>query len=255
MLYDRPGLKVSSKMLMLKTKPSVYWVTFVYIVAGSVIYNLLLRLVNFMPMLEVLAEKASKGELATPEELIAVWVNPAVPAWLLVAALTILYALLNVGFSFYGLKVRREEKTSFKDLLSGFEVFFKALAVLILQALIVGVLSIFLVVPGVIAYYRYSMAMYVLYDHPDWSPIQCLRESGRLMRGAKMSYFILQLSFIGWMLFNELMSSASSALFNVALPIVAIFLMPYQQITYAGFYHVLLVRDGQTPPGPASAPS
>lgn len=253
MFYDRPGLKASSKMLMLKTKPSVYWVTFVYIVAGSVVYNLLMRLMNVLPMLEVLSENAAKGVLPTPEELIAVWINPAVPAWLLAAALMILYALLNVGFAYYGLKVRREEKTSFKDLLSGFEVFFKALAVLILQALIVGVLSVFLVVPGVIAYYRYSMALYVLYDHPDWSPIQCLRESGRLMRGAKMSYFILQLSFIVWDLFNALMSSASSTLFNVALPIVSIFLMPYKQITYAGFYHVLLVRDGQTPPGPIAS--
>lgn len=57
-----------------------------------------------------------------------------------------------------------------------------------------------LIIPGVIASFRYAMADYILYNHPEMGVMEILRESKRLMHGRKGKLFGLQLSFIGWIL-------------------------------------------------------
>lgn len=67
----------------------------------------------------------------------------------------------------------------------------------ILRGLLVGVQMI-LIVPGVIAYYRYSMADYLMAEQPELGPVAALRLSARAMRGRKWALFCLQLSHVGW---------------------------------------------------------
>ena len=59
-----------------------------------------------------------------------------------------------------------------------------------------------LLFPGVIAYYRYSQAIYILVDDPTKSPMQCIRESKAMMAGHKGELFALDLSFLGWYLLS-----------------------------------------------------
>ncbi len=60
------------------------------------------------------------------------------------------------------------------------------------------------VVPGIIVSYMYAMAYYVKMDHPEMDYRQCLAESRRIMNGRKMDLFILDLSFIGWLILGVL---------------------------------------------------
>lgn len=76
----------------------------------------------------------------------------------------------------------------------------KALVMNLVRSLLVGLQMILLIVPGVIAFYRYSMADYLLMQNPDMGPLEALRESRRRMLGHKMALFNLQISFIGWVL-------------------------------------------------------
>ena len=66
--------------------------------------------------------------------------------------------------------------------------------------MLIGLWSLLLIVPGVIAAYRYSQALYILLDDPAKSPIQCLRESKGMMVGHKQELFMLDLSLLGWYL-------------------------------------------------------
>ena len=70
----------------------------------------------------------------------------------------------------------------------------------ILYNLFVAIGAFLLVVPGIIFSYSFSMAFYIINDHPEMSAIEALRESNRLMKGHKMEYFFLQMSFIGWII-------------------------------------------------------
>lgn len=58
--------------------------------------------------------------------------------------------------------------------------------------------SLLLVVPGIIACYRYSQVWNIKSDHPDWGASRCIAESARLMKGFKMQRFRLDVSFVMW---------------------------------------------------------
>lgn len=65
--------------------------------------------------------------------------------------------------------------------------------------LIVGMILIVIgFIVQIILGFAFSQAVYLLIDHPDYRVTGALRESFNLMKGRKMRYFLLQLSFIGW---------------------------------------------------------
>ena len=82
-----------------------------------------------------------------------------------------------------------------------------------------------LVVPGIIKALAYSLTPYILKDYPELSVNQAINLSVKMMKGHKMRYFLLTLSFIGWGLLGIL-----------TLGIGYIWLTPYMYTTTAAFY-------------------
>ena len=76
--------------------------------------------------------------------------------------------------------------------------------------------------------YAYSMAVYVSNDHPELSSMDAIRKSKELMRGHKWDLFVLDLSFIGWIL-----------LCLLTCGIGFFFLLPYIEAAHAEFYREL----------------
>jgi uncharacterized membrane protein len=93
-------------------------------------------------------------------------------------------------------------------------------------------LSFTLIVPGIIAAFRYSMAFYILKDHPEISPMEAIRRSKEMMVGQKWRYFVLNLSFIGWAL-----------LCILTLGIGFLWMHPYISVTNSHFYDELRNRS------------
>ena len=108
--------------------------------------------------------------------------------------------VLSYGYIAYQLRVVRGEASGFGNLLDGFAITGRAIALTLLIDALVMVASAALLVPGLILSYAYAMASYLQVDHPDWSPVRCMRESRLMMRGHKWELFVLQLSFLGWQL-------------------------------------------------------
>lgn len=181
--------------------------------------------------------KISGQNFMTMEDVLKFWddlyeqmlshFHPSAFALILAAALSLMNTMVNVGNMIYSLHVVREEKADYGNLLDGFAIFFRVIVLAILEAVIISALAMLFVIPGVIFAYRYRQAMYLLIDHPDRSPIECLRASGSLMKGHKWELFVLDLSFLGWMLVQWFLSP------------FAIWLRPYQSLTYANFYRTL----------------
>ena len=153
--------------------------------------------------------------------------HPSLYASVLAIALSLMNTMVNVGNMIYSLHVVREEKADYGNLLDGFAIFFRVIVLSILEVVIISALALLFIVPGVIFAYRYRQAMYLLIDHPDRSPIACLRASGALMKGHKWELFVLDLSFLGWILLQWLLSP------------FAIWVRPYQSLTYANYYRTL----------------
>lgn len=107
---------------------------------------------------------------------------------------------LELGITFFLLTFFRKRKADNTLLFEGFSHFGKAFVLLLLMSVKIMLWSFLLVVPGIIASFRYSQAFYVLADNPEMSASQCIKESCRIMTGNKGRYFYLQLTFIGWII-------------------------------------------------------
>lgn len=74
--------------------------------------------------------------------------------------------------------------------------------------ILVGVMCllgfIVLIVPGVILAIAVSMSFYILKDNPELEVIDVIERSIKMMKGHKMEYFCLGLSFIGWIILGIL---------------------------------------------------
>lgn len=122
----------------------------------------------------------------------------------------------------------RNEQLKFERLFDGFKNFKSALILQLLIFILTFLWSLLLIVPGIIAAYRYSMAFYILNDNPGMGANAALEESKKMMDGNKGKLFCLHLSFIGWVL-----------LCICTLGIGFLWLNPYVQISVAYFYQDL----------------
>lgn len=105
------------------------------------------------------------------------------------------------------------------------EGYFRNIWCYLLYFLLVMLWTILLIVPGIIMAMAYAMTPFILKEHPEYSVVKALEESRHMMSGHKWEYFVLQLSFIGWILLSIL-----------TLFIGLFWLEPYMLTTNAAFY-------------------
>lgn len=86
--------------------------------------------------------------------------------------------------------------------------------------------SLLFVIPGVIKSYEYRMIPFLLAENPDLEYQEAFRISRELMDGQKMETFILDLSFIGWLMLSGLTCGILSIFY----------VQPYYNLTYAELY-------------------
>ena len=103
--------------------------------------------------------------------------------------------ILQAGYQWCLLKLCRNQPCSISDLWTGLRRFGRFLVLLVLINLMTFLWSMLFIIPGIIAGYRYSMAVYLLLDHPDLRPMEAIRLSCELTNGYKMDLFRLDLSF------------------------------------------------------------
>lgn len=138
---------------------------------------------------------------------------------------------MEAGVDSIYMTLQREEEPTVEQLFSGFDNFLNTFLTGVLQAVFVGLWSILLLVPGIVMGIAYSQSFYILNDQPDMEAMEVLRASKELMDGHKMEYFLLQLSFLPWMLL---------CVFIVPL----FYVVPYISATNAAYYDYLLVNRG-----------
>ena len=223
---DRGALKRDARAAMLGRKPSTFSVTIVFLVFTLVLELLSIKLqYPGLTIGEILRSSYTWDE-DLYERLISAAENRSALARLLDFAVSIMDLMLTGGFTLFCLYVSRRAEAGAGTLFDLFSVFFRFLWLNIVIAVIVSLWSLLLVIPGVIAYYRCSMAIYIFFDDPDKGVLQCIRESKAMTMGSKGQIFLLDLSFIGWALLS-------------AIPFVAIYTLPYIGVTRANCYRFL----------------
>lgn len=134
---------------------------------------------------------------------------------------------MTLGYTMFAISLFRKKEASPAEVFYGFERFGKAFGLYIVMSVFILLWTLLLIIPGIIAAFRYSMSFYILADNPDIGIMEALNESKRLMKGNKWKYFCLNLSFIGWGLLSSL-----------TLGIGFLWLMPYIEVSIVAFYDI-----------------
>ena len=122
---------------------------------------------------------------------------------------------------------------NFGQIAAGFSKFGygRVILTMFLHDLLIGIGFFLLIIPGIILTYSYRLVPYILAENPEISGMDALKMSADMMRGQKWNTFVLDLSFIGWMLLTI-----------ITCGIVGIFYVdPYVHATDAELYKA--IRD------------
>lgn len=138
----------------------------------------------------------------------------------------ILNGAITVGLCVVFTELFRSKEMKIENLFKGFTGNFVSTIIMnLLTAIFVFLWSLLFVIPGIVKAFSYSMAPYILADHPEMSGSDAITASKKLMNGKKWKLFCLNLSFIGWYL-----------LCVVTFGIATLFVMPYVNAATAAFY-------------------
>ena len=92
--------------------------------------------------------------------------------------------------------VKSDAEGWFSDSFGGFTRPLEVLWLIVLMNIRIFLWGLLLVVPGIVAMYRYRQAWYLKSENPGWGASKCLAESGRVMKGFKWAAFSLDVYFI-----------------------------------------------------------
>lgn len=155
----------------------------------------------------------------------------------------LLGSVLGAGFVLYCMAVRRGERAEYLTLFDGFSFVGKIICLEIVEYFFIFLWSLLFLIPGIIAAYRYSFALYNLYENPGIGVMEALDMSKRQTLGYKSQLFTLDLSYLGWTLLSALPAYIMSAvvyyrmLQHVGLNVQDALMTPgvLSPVTYLGF--------------------
>lgn len=156
--------------------------------AGAILGFLLLLLAPLEVGVCIAVLKTARGSKATINDLFfpyKAYFLKALGLMCLISLFTLLWGLTGIipGLILLGAVIGSAAKGSF--------------VVIIVFAAVIGVIML---IPAIMAVYRYSQAVYVFINNPELRVMECIDKSKELTADNKKKLFFLDLSFIGWWL-------------------------------------------------------
>lgn len=149
---------------------------------------------------------------------------------------SIVHALLanpiEVGGRRFFEKNAQDPTASFSLITEGFQDYWRVFVPMLLRDVFVTLWSLLLVIPGIMKAYSYRMVPYIIKDHPELAPMEVLAYSENMMRGHRWQSFVMDLSFLGWILLGLLTLNLGNILWT----------NPYMSATDAALYQELAGR-------------
>ena len=259
----RKQMKAQAKSLMRNSNPKPVYVTIVYVVLLMAFAVLSYKLVNeamvnaYSSILNSMGIYDANGFLV-PDAFdrlqnfdydafysALMREGPTPMSRLLDLLLSAVKAVIGAGFVIFTLRTIDGSGASYWNLFDGFAMFFRIIWLYIVEGFFIFLWAMLFVFPGIIASYRYRMAIYLLLEHPEMSVMDCIRESKRLMKGHKWELFVFDLSFIGWALLIGFVDGFGAGLGITLLGVSVlgyvgyVFLLPYMNLSYSLYYRQL----------------
>lgn len=233
-MLDRVQLKYEAKAITKNAKESAYVFTLIYLAIGLALdgidwlitggpqAEMTAYVQDYMPELGVYFQ--STGPLLR---------LPSAAVWFISIVISLVAVVLSAGYILYAMSVRKGIVTPYSTMFDGFLFAGKIILLSIVQYIFVFLWSLLFIIPGIIAGYRYRFALYNLCENPEMGVMEALNMSKAQTRGHKWELFVLDLSFLGWVI-----------LCGLTLGILTIWIMPYRNQTDIGYFQAIKQMSG-----------
>ena len=151
-------------------------------------------------------------------------------------ALIFIAGPLALGLAIYFLNFLKDKESNINQLFEGFKNYGGVLVTYLLYSIYILLWTLLFIIPGIIAQMKYSQVWFIMAEDSEISGNDALMKSKKMMDGFKMQYFLLALSFFGWILLAMLTCG-----------IGLLWVIPYMQTSYAKFYEALKEHHAQNP--------
>ena len=125
--------------------------------------------------------------------------------------LTLLSNLWDAAYTGYTVALHRDPRTGFRAITDSLRDLGRVLWLAVQVLMFTFLWMCLFILPGIVAFYRYRFAFQILFDHPEMSASQALRESKAMTYGYKLTLLQLDLSYF----YYYLLLAASSTLANL----------------------------------------
>ena len=247
MYTSRSLLKNNAKIIVKTSRPSILTAGLIFVAVTMVLNMLSARVMGVNMSADEIRQYLNYYANGDYQALLRLSesMTPPAPAHLINWLIQIVLYVFGAGFLIFIFNTVKSVGAVYGNLLDGFSLAGKLILLALLEGLFIFLWSLLFVIPGIIAAYRYRMAKFLLLDHPDMGVTDCLRTSKQMMAGHKWECFVLDLSFLGWMIL------ASFPYIGYA---VSIWTTPYINTTYVLYYMALAGTPVTVAPAPGQPP-
>ncbi len=148
------------------------------------------------------------------------------------AAFVVEVAMTLCATRFY-MNVFRGQDSSLDKFTEPLVLTWKGVAMELISYIQIFLWSLLFIVPGIICAIKHAQNFYVMIDHPEFTPMECIHRSHEIMEGNKWKYVKLGLSFIGWEILASLPSGIYQGLYGPSFDIYHISEnMSYEEILF-----------------------
>ncbi len=259
MYIDRNAIRAEARSRMRGALPKPYYEGLLYILAAgalTVLSAVILTGKITPESSDAYLRLVMKGNYEAANEFFEKQLMPGGLDMFLSFVLRLFGGVVAAGLSIFAMNTLRGREASLWNLLDGFGRFFPLILLLLLMQLLTALWTQLFIIPGIIALYRYRLAVYLMLDNPQLGVFPCILFSGRLMRGYKWELFLLDLSFLGWFLLAFLPFTIASVFPGYAAPIfgglctgaILAWVWPYYEMSCVGFYEAVKTPIVSIPP-------
>ncbi|WP_246861300.1 DUF975 family protein [Bacillus sp. REN3] len=159
-----------------------------------------------------------------------------IEADLLNIVFSLLFIPMTVASYWFYLVIARSNQPKVSQVFAVYKDLGKS-AKLVGASILIGIFTmlwtLLLIIPGIIKGLSYSQTFFLMKDNPHYSALEAITESKNRMKGYKWRFFLLNLSFIGWVFI---------AIFTLGIGFL--WLYPYISTANATFYNELIAPQG-----------
>lgn len=138
--------------------------------------------------------------------------------------------IITFGWIRIALRISRHEAFDASGITEAFAYWWKVIFItLVTRILSLAACCLFLA-PGIILFYDWRLSLQILADHPDYSPIQCMKQSRRLMRGERVNLVRLDAGCI-------VLYALAAIVYYFTSGIVRLWRVPSLALLHAAFYN------------------